>query len=85
MSDASQWGLNQRIYDRLLVQPELGGRRPAYGMFTDEYTTKVPGAFYSRYWNPTALGIDGFARSWAPFHRRAAPLLYVDPPFDQQG
>ena len=83
--DNSQWGLNPRVYEQILAQPELAGRRPACDLFADERTTKVPGAFYSRYWNPTALGIDGFARSWAPPTSGPAPFLYINPPFDQIG
>lgn len=54
-------------------------------VFADEYTTKLPGSLYSRDWNPTALGIDGFARSWTPGIRQKAPLLYVYPPFQFLG
>lgn len=75
--DASQY---QAIYDKLLAQPEFEGRRPDVDVFADEYT-KVPGAFYARYWNPTVPGIDGLAHSWAPGERREVPLLYAYPPF----
>ena len=67
--DNSQWELNPGVYEQILAQPELAGRCPACDLLADEHRTKVPGAFYSRYRNPTALGIDGFAQLGN--HRRA--------------
>ena len=61
----------------LLEHPELQGRQPDVDAFADEYTTKVLGSFYFRFWNPTALGLDGFAHSWAPNAQRAVPVLYM--------
>ncbi len=61
----------------------MEGRRPALGCFADSHTTKVPNAFYySRYWCPGALCVDGFVQDWAPpkqgpvLRQRATPALH---------
>ncbi len=83
--DESQWALNWEVFQLLCEQPELEGREPAIDLFADEYTTRVPHAFYSLYWNPNALGVDAFAQSWAPPEGGPRPLLYANPPFTQMG
>ena len=82
--DGSQWCLDGKVYRRLWEEDCLRGRGPPLvDVFADEFSTKLPGRFFSRFWSPGALAVDAFAQDWGEWGRDG--LLYINPPFDQMG
>ena len=65
--DNSQWALceseTQRILEHATHTVE-GWEGLTLDAFADNSNSKVPGAFYSRYWCPGTLGINGFRHRW---------------------
>ncbi|EFJ44811.1 hypothetical protein VOLCADRAFT_118635 [Volvox carteri f. nagariensis] len=53
--DSSQWCLDDAVFASLWAEPCLQGSRPTVDVFADEFSTKVPGRFFARYWSPNAL------------------------------
>ncbi|KXZ45875.1 hypothetical protein GPECTOR_49g459 [Gonium pectorale] len=78
--DGSQWLLNPAVYTEVEADARLCGRRPVLDLFADSYSTRIPGAFFSRYWCPGTLGVDAFAQHWG-----GRGLLYANPPFGRMG
>lgn len=46
--DNARLELNPWVYELILAPLELNWRRPAYDLFADEHTSKVPRGFYLR-------------------------------------
>lgn len=86
VEDNSEWILNQEVYEELIRDQVLRGRRPALDVFASSATTKVLEAFYSMYMCPGSKGIDAMVHPWALHDQVGAKqLAYINGPFHLMG
>ena len=84
--DNSEWVLHQQVYDMLIVNPVLQGRKPVLDVFASDSTTKVPGAFFSKYLCPDTSGVDAWNHSWVRHNDQGEKqVVYINGPFHQMG
>ena len=84
--DNSEWCLKQSVYDMVTSHSVLQGRKPVLDVFASSATTKVPGAFFSRYLCPGTQGVNAWNHTWARSSQEGKPqVVYVNGPFDQMG
>ena len=84
--DTSDYRLNDQVYKSLLSDPLLAGHLPVLDAFASSTNTKVPGAFYSKFYCPGSKGVDAMIHPWtAPTALGLKGLAYVYGPFSMMG
>ena len=58
VEDSADFKLHPQVYNELVSDPVLEGYTPVLDAFASSANTKVPGAFYSRFYCPGSKGID---------------------------
>ena len=86
VEDSSDFKLHSQVYDELVSDPLLAGHRPVLDAFATSANTKVPGAFYSKFYCPGSKGIDAMIHPWATSEAHGlAGLVYINGPFSMMG
>jgi hypothetical protein len=85
--DPSEWSLSPRVTQEILANAVLACRPLTLDAFASTHTTKVAGAFYSRFHCEGTSGVDAFTHPWTlgttPSQPRA--LVWVNGPFQDMG
>jgi hypothetical protein len=84
LHDLSDWRLRDAIYQQLLSNPALGGRRPSLDVFASNANTKVPGSYFSLFTSLGALGVDAFTHRWDVPVAGTRHLAFINGPFHLQ-
>ncbi len=86
VEDNSEWLLHEEVYQELIQDEVLEGRRPALDVFASNTTTKVSGAFYSKFMCPGTKGVDAMVHPWALKDQAGEMMLaYISGPFHLMG
>ena len=86
VEDNSEWVLNQQVYEQLIGNEILQGRKPVLDVFASDSTTKVPRAFFSKYLCLDTAGVDAWNHKWVRYSDKGEKqLVHVNGPFDQMG
>ena len=86
VEDNSAWVLHPRAYEQLLTHPVLQGLRPTIDLFASSDTTKVPGSYYSKYFDLDTKQVDVFVQPWAECAQTGERhLAYINEPFHRMG
>ena len=86
VEDNSEWVLHEEVFQELIQDPALQGRKPALDVFASSITTKVPEAFYSRYFCPETKGVDAMVQPWVLRGQAGSKqLVYINGPCQLMG
>ena len=83
VEDTSDYRLNDSVYNLLISDPILQGHTPVLDAFANSTNTKVPEAFYSRFYCPGSKGIDALLHPWTA--AEGSGLVYIYGPFALMG
>ena len=86
VEDSSDFKLNDLVYQGLITDPLLAGHVPSLDAFASSATTKVPGAFYSKFYCPGSKGVDAMIHPWTSSDAPGLEgLAYIYGPFSLMG
>ena len=86
VEDSSDSKLHSQVYDELVSDPLLAGYRPVLDAFASSANTKVPEAFYPKFYCPGSKEINTMIHPWATSEALGlAGLDYINGPSSMMG
>jgi hypothetical protein len=70
--DQDDWGISAEVFS--LIESRFG--KLSIDWFASEHNAKLP-RFYSKFWNPSSLGVDAFTVNWTNEFGLFVPPFYL--------